>query len=95
MGCKRAWLVLCIFLFAAAIWAQVVITSTVVGSVTDPQAAVIPAAQVVLRNLDTGVEARTKTDSSGDYQFSNLQAGHYQVLVDAPGFGHAVSTSIP
>ena len=95
MGCKRAWLVLCIFLFAAAIWAQVVITSTVVGSVTDPQAAVIPAAQVVLRNLDTGVEARTKTDSSGDYQFSNLQAGHYQILVDAPGFGHAVSTSIP
>lgn len=95
MRCKRAWLVLYVFLFATGLRAQVVITSTVVGSVTDQQTAVIPAAKVVLRNLDTGVEARTATDSSGDYQFSNLQAGHYQVQVDAPGFGHAVSTSIP
>jgi hypothetical protein len=39
-----------------AVAAQVVITSTIVGTVSDPQAAMIPDAHVILRNVDTGVE---------------------------------------
>lgn len=72
--------------------AQVVITSTIVGSVSDPQQAIIPGAQVTLKNLDTGVETKQESDSAGNFQFSNLIAGRYQVSVAMPGFAQAVST---
>jgi hypothetical protein len=93
---KRALFILCLFTFiVVGLVAQVVITSTIVGSVVDQQSAVISGAQVVLKNLDTGVESKSTTDAAGDYQFANLLAGHYRVQVDAAGFGQAVSTSIP
>src|SRR5262249_45746442 len=34
------------------------------------------------------------TNSSGEFQFPSLQAGHYQVQVNAKGFGIATSTAI-
>jgi len=95
-GSKRALFVLCFFaLIVAGLLAQVVITSTIVGTVADPQGAVISGAQVLLKNVDTGVESKSTTDAAGDYQFANLLAGHYQVQVQAAGFGQAVFTSIP
>jgi hypothetical protein len=79
----------------SGLFAQVVITSTIVGTVKDPQGAVVAGAQVTLKNVDTGVQSKSLTDSSGDYQFSSLLAGHYQMQVDSVGFGQAISTSIP
>lgn len=96
MSGKRASLMLCLaILVSAGLLAQVVITSSIVGTVADPQAAVVSRAQVVLQNVDTGVESRATTDAAGNYQFSNLIAGHYRVRVNASGFGEAISTSIP
>ena len=82
-------------LAAPAVWAQVVITSTIVGNVTDPQGAMIPEAKVTLRNVDTGVQWTAVTNGSGDYQFPNLIAGHYKVEVAKEGFAKSISTSIP
>ena len=84
---------LCLCLSAFAL-AQVVITSSIVGTVTDPAKAVVPGASVALTNTDTGVQWSTTTNSSGDYQFPNLIAGHYQVSITAQGFAKAVSTSV-
>ena len=64
------------------------------GTVTDPNGALVPQAQVVLKNVDTGVERNTVSDSSGNYQFGNLIAGRYEVQVGHPGFARAVSTPI-
>lgn len=94
---RPSWLVLffVLALSVSGLMAQVVITSTIVGTVTDPQSAIIPGAGVVLKNLDTGVTVKSVTDTAGNYQFSNLIAGHYEVQVEANGFGQAVSTPIP
>ncbi len=84
-------------IFVLAAWTlhgQVVITSSVVGSVDDPQQAIVPGAQVTLKNLDTGVETKAQTDSAGNYQFPNLIAGRYQVTVAQSGFALAVSTPV-
>ncbi len=75
--------------------AQVVITSNVVGTVTDSQGAVIPDAKVTLLNLDTGVQWTAATNGSGDYQFPNLIAGHYRVEIIKGGFAKAISTAVP
>ena len=83
-----------IVLVAAGLLAQVVITSTIVGTVTDPQKAVVAGASVTLANQDTGATWRATTDDSGAYQFPNLIAGHYQIQVRRQGFADALTTSI-
>ena len=74
--------------------AQVVITSTILGTVTDPQGAVIAGAKIILTNVDTGVQWTAATTVSGDYKFPNLIAGHYTVEVVKKGFAHTVSTAV-
>ena len=83
-----------IVLVAASGLAQVVITSTIVGIVTDPQKAVVAGANITLTNQDTGVTWKATSDDSGTYQFANLQAGHYQIEVKKQGFADALTTSI-
>jgi Carboxypeptidase regulatory-like domain len=96
MRSKGALSLLGLLMFlTAGLLAQVVITSTIVGTVVDSQNAVVPGAEVTLGNLDTGVESKTTTNMSGEYQFANLSASNYRVEVLARGFGKAVSTSIP
>jgi hypothetical protein len=81
-------------LAATALLAQVVITSTIVGNVTDPAGAVIPGVKVTLTNVDTGVKWKSTTNSSGDYRFPNLIAGHYTVEVVKEGFSNTISTAV-
>ena len=82
-------------LVATGLLAQVVITSTIVGTVTDPQGAVIADAKITLTNVDTGVQWKASTNANGDYQFPNLIAGHYKVAVVQEGFAKTTSTALP
>lgn len=59
---------------------------TITGSVTDPSNAVIPGAEVVIRNLDTGVSTRALTNEVGLFTMSNIPIGRYEIKVTAQGF---------
>ena len=59
---------------------------SILGSVKDASGAVVPDATVTLTNTDTGVVRTTKSASSGDYQFLDTVAAHYNVEVTATGF---------
>jgi len=74
-------------LAASILLAQVVITSTILGSVTDPQGAVVPGAKVTLTNVDTGIQWKITTGTSGDYRFPNLIAGGpaWRIVAHPPG----------
>jgi hypothetical protein len=48
--------------------------------------AVVPGAEVIIRNLATAVTAKLSTDRTGAYSFPSLLPGFYAVTVDAPGF---------
>ena len=68
---------------AVAVWmcmavgrAQTV-TGTVTGTVTDQSGAVIPGANVVALNMDTGVSSAATSDSAGLYRISFLPVGRY------------------
>jgi hypothetical protein len=63
------------------------VTGTVTGTVTDRTGAVIPGANVVALNMDTGVGSAATSDSAGLYRISFLPIGRYQVTVAAQGFG--------
>lgn len=60
--------------------------AAVVGTVRDPQQAVIPNVTVTLRNLDTGVSQLAKTDLAGLYEFSFVKPGNYSLKAEQPGF---------
>jgi hypothetical protein len=62
------------------------VTGSIAGDVTDPSDAVVAGAHVVARNLDTGVDTPTTTNSAGLYRIEFLPIGHYQVSVEASGF---------
>jgi hypothetical protein len=75
-------------------WGQAV-TATVVGTITDPSGAVVPAVAVTLTNEDTHVASSTKTNGSGNYQFAFVQPGTYSVSATAQGFKSETRTNIP
>jgi hypothetical protein len=58
----------------------------IVGTVTDPQGAVVPGANVVVTNVATGVETTTATNQEGYYQAIELPIGTYKVRVQRDGF---------
>ncbi|HTK96106.1 MAG TPA: carboxypeptidase regulatory-like domain-containing protein, partial [Terriglobales bacterium] len=61
-------------------------TGQIVGTVTDPQGAVIPGAKVIVKNADTNALRETVTNSNGLFTVTNLQPGTYQVKVEAQNF---------
>jgi Carboxypeptidase regulatory-like domain len=62
----------------------------ITGIVTDSSGAIIAGASVVARNLNTGVASPTTTNSAGFYSLQFLPIGHYQVTVQATGFGETI-----
>lgn len=56
------------------------------GLVTDSSGAVVPNATVTLSNIATGVSTVRKTSDTGLYVFDLVNAGTYNVVVEASGF---------
>lgn len=76
----------CLLLFSSGIAFGQVDEGSITGIVTDTSGAVIPNAQVTLKNIDVGLTLQTKTDGAGNYTFNPVRTGHYTVTVSAPGF---------
>ena len=62
------------------------LTGTITGSVTDQSGAAIPGADVSLVNVETSQTRQTKTDSSGDFVFTQILPGSFRLGVAAKGF---------
>ncbi|HTV53928.1 MAG TPA: carboxypeptidase-like regulatory domain-containing protein, partial [Terriglobia bacterium] len=66
----------------------------IIGTVTDQTGAVVPNAEVTLTDTDTGLVLKAKTNSTGDYFFSPIATGNYDVSATAPGFATTEQKSI-
>src|SRR5262252_2309263 len=62
------------------------ITGNIRGTIVDPSGAVVEAATVTARHLETGLMRTTVTDRSGNYVLVELPVGHYRLEVTAKGF---------
>src|SRR5665213_2387238 len=81
------------FWLSAPVNAQVV-GATLTGAVTDASGATIPAAQLSIKNVATGVTRDLTADSAGFYTAPDLLPGGYTVTVTAPGFSTLVRSGL-
>src|SRR3977135_1522548 len=60
--------------------------ATIKGTLTDPSGAAVSGASVDLVNSGTGEKRHATTSTSGNYDFTALPPGEYEVKATAPGF---------
>ena len=67
---------------------------SILGTISDPQGAVIAGAKILITEDATGQKYTAESDTSGNYIRSLLKAGTYTIEVEAPGFRKAVQRGI-
>ena len=63
-----------------------IISSSIVGTVTDASGAGVPHARITVTNEGTGISVEAETDGTGAYSVPNLQPGTYTVAAQKEGF---------
>src|SRR6266536_4198754 len=89
----RLSVLLWLLLFSTSLLAQT-FRGTILGTVTDPQGAVVAGAKVTVHNVDTGLERTTQTSADGSYTLPALPRGTYTVTVTQSGFQTAVTSNV-
>jgi outer membrane receptor for ferrienterochelin and colicin len=88
---KGLALVSCLAGFAGALQAQTQITSGVIqGTVVDPSGAVVPGAEVQVKNPQTNLSRSITTGEDGRFVFLLLPSGNYTVTTTKAGFATLV-----
>src|SRR6266566_6811450 len=82
---RLALAILVVLSLAVAVNAQT-FRGAINGTVTDPSGAAVPNAQVVAKEIATGIDHTTTTTSDGVFVFQDIPLGQYKVTVTATGF---------
>jgi hypothetical protein len=69
-------------------------TAQLGGTVTDSSGAVIPDANIQLKNTATGDVRNSKSNGAGVFSFSSVPTGNYQIEIQASGFRSFEQTGI-
>jgi hypothetical protein len=84
--CLSAFLFLLAICFASELSAQTTTSGAVTGVVTDQSGAVVPNADVEIRDVSKGTTESTKSDRDGVYRFLFLSPSQYTLTVVRDGF---------
>src|SRR5688572_26940072 len=76
------------------VFAQLRIVGRISGTIQDPTGAVVPNAQVVLKDVKTGITKNATSTDGGAFLFPDLGTGVYEVTVTMPGFRTALVQNI-
>jgi len=68
--------------------------SSIAGTITDQNGAVIPGATISLWNEQTQGPLYANTDFSGEFKIASLESGSYKLRIEAPGFAAAETIGI-
>ncbi len=69
-------------------------TSSIRGTVTDPQGRVVSGATLTLTNVATNAIRTTQSSDSGDYTFELITPATYRLEAEAPGFKRKVMENV-
>ncbi|MEZ5425346.1 MAG: TonB-dependent receptor [Pyrinomonadaceae bacterium] len=86
-------LIICFLILGGIANAQKNVGS-IIGTVKDPNDALVPNAKIVVTNNATNISRETTSDDSGNFTVTNLEPGNYKVTVEASGFKTLVLSSV-
>lgn len=69
-------------------------TGSLMGTIKDPNGAIVAGANVTLTNSTTNQSFEITTDSDGVYRAQNLPPGTYTLNASSPGFRNLVATNL-
>jgi hypothetical protein len=69
-------------------------SADVLGTIRDASGTPVSGASITLLNQNTGIQAKTSTDETGGYTFSNVKVGKYTVSAELAGFSRAVASGV-
>lgn len=93
-GCSLFLFVILATTFNAEAQTQIT-AGTIQGTVTDQAGAVVPGANVEVKNLETNLVRTFTTDEDGRFVALQLPPGHYTVTVTKQGFATIVQDNFP
>jgi len=67
----------------------------IVGNVTDSSGAALPGATITITSKETNLSRTSVSNETGNYSFTNVLAGTYEVKVALQGFKEFVQTDVP
>ena len=91
---RSSLIVLAVWISLAASASAQTVTGTLQGTVTDSNGALVPGAEVILHNVETGQERTLKTNSEGFYVASFVPLGRYNVSAEQKGFAKMVQENV-
>jgi len=92
-ACRRLAVLSLSFVLLSASSALAQITAaTISGTVKDDTGGVLPGADIVAKNVDTGISRSAVSNGDGGFTLAGLPPGKYEVRVALPGFNTSVQT---
>jgi len=70
------------------------LTGQIAGTVTDPSGSAVAGANVQLRNINTNAVRETVTEATGDFLFTQLLPGTFELTVNSKGFKKFVQPKV-
>src|SRR5882672_4576524 len=100
-NCGRTWWLLCLSALIGLLVfhlpgarGQGAGNATLTGTIEDPNGSVIVGAQVVIKNVETGVARTLTTNDEGLYAAPLLQPGTYEIRASKQGFAELIRKDI-
>src|SRR5262245_3183863 len=87
------WTVLALFILGV-VTVQAQTKGSLAGTVTDSAGAIVPGANVELRNNANGANRTATSGSNGVFQFTDVEPGTYTVTVQSTGFKKTVASNV-
>src|SRR6266550_1098445 len=88
------FLLMSVLVLAAFTAAAQETTGSLIGTVVDPNGAIVAGANVTLTNTATGSSQTKQTSSDGNFEFAKLAPGDYTVTVEATGFKRSLNKGV-
>jgi hypothetical protein len=89
--CRSLLALVGVLLAECALWAQ---DASISGRVADPSGAVVVGADILVTNIDTGIQRTTSSNEDGLYAVPRLSPGTYSVSAKKVGFKPQVHSGI-
>src|SRR5581483_1309678 len=84
---------ICVIAIFAIAWGQT-ISGDLVGRIIDQTGAAVPNATVTATNNATNIKSTAQANANGEYRFSNLPPGQYDVSASAANFATATLKNV-